>query len=60
MLTRLPMMCGGTSKVGGLSWVVGAIHGIIQGCYGTDDIVLSVLKLQLEIEVTPPAMINGR
>ena len=47
VLTRLPMMCGGTNKVGRLSWVVGAIHRIIQGCYGADAIVLSVLELKL-------------
>ena len=52
VLTRLPMMCGGTNKVGRLSWVVGAIHRIIQGCYGADDIVLSVLELKLEMEVS--------
>ena len=52
MLTRLPMMCGGTNKVGRVSWAVGAIHRVIQGCYGADDIVLSVLELKLEMEVS--------
>ena len=53
VLTRLPMLCvGGTNKVGRLSWVVGAIHWIIQGCYGADNIVLSVLELKLEMEVS--------
>ena len=52
VLTRLPMLAGGTNKVGRLSWVVGAIHRIIQGCYGADAIVLSVLELKLEMEVS--------
>ena len=52
MLTRLLMMCGGTNKVRRLSWVVGAIHRIIQGCYGANAIVLSVLELKLEMEVS--------
>ena len=34
VLTRLPMLAGGTSKMGRLSWVVGTIYRIIQGCYG--------------------------
>ena len=29
VLTRLPMICGGTNKVGRVSWVVGAIHRIV-------------------------------
>ena len=52
VLTRLPMMWGGTNKVGRLSWVAGAIHRIIQGCYGADDVVLSVLELKLEMAVS--------
>ena len=52
VLTRLPMLAGGTNKVGRLSWVVGAIHRIIQGCYGDDDIVLSILEPKLELEVS--------
>ena len=54
VLTRLPMLIGGTSKVGRLSWVVGATHRIIQGlgCYGDDDIVLSILELKLELGVS--------
>ena len=53
VLTRLPMLIGGTNKVGRLSWVVGAVHRILQGCYGDDGIVLSVLELtrKLELEV---------
>ena len=37
-----------------LSWVVGAVHRILQGCYGDDhgDIVLSILELMLELEVS--------
>ena len=35
-----------------MSWVVGAIHRILQGCYGDDDIVLSILELKLELEVS--------
>ena len=38
--------------MGRLSWVVGAVHRIIQGCYGADVIVLSVLELKLEMEVS--------
>ena len=34
--------------MGRLSWVGGAIYRIIQGCYGTDGIVLE-LKLELEV-----------
>ena len=52
VLTRLSMMCGGTNKVGRVSWIVGAIHRVIQGCYGADDIVLSVLELKLEMELS--------
>ena len=52
VLTRLPMLVGGTNKVGRLSWVVGAVYRIIQGCYGADGIVLSVLELKLEMEVS--------
>ena len=51
VLPRLPMMRGGTNKVGRLSWDVGAIHRIIQGYFGADGIVLSVLELELEMEV---------
>ena len=55
VLTGLPMPKGGTNKVamGRLSWVVGAVHRILQGCYGDDGIVLSVLELtrKLELEV---------
>ena len=39
-------------KVGRLSWVVGAVHRILQGCYGDDGIVLSILELKLELEVS--------
>ena len=48
------MLIGGTNKVGRLSWVVGAIHRILQGCsiYGDDDIVLSLLELRLELVVS--------
>ena len=52
VLTRLPMLTGGTNKVGRLSWVVGAAHRVIQGCYGDDDIVLSLLELRLELAVS--------
>ena len=52
VLTRLPMLIGGTNKVGRLSWVVGAIHRVIQGCYGNDDIVWSLLELRLELAVS--------
>ena len=52
VLTRLPMLIGGTNKVGRLSWVVGAIHRVIQGCYGDDDIVWSLLELRLELAVS--------
>ena len=52
VLTRLLMLVGGTNKVGRLSWVVGAIHRIIQGCCGDDDIVLSILEPKLELEVS--------
>ena len=52
MLTRLPMLKGGTNKVGRLSGVVGAVHRILQGCYGDDGIVLSLLELRLELEVS--------
>ena len=34
-----------------LSWVVGAIHRIVQGCYGDDGIVLSIIELELELGV---------
>ena len=46
------MLIGGTNKVGRLSWIVGAIHRILQGCYGDDDIVLSLLELRLELAVS--------
>ena len=52
VLTRLPMLMGGTNKVGRLSWVAGVVYRIIQGCYGADAIVLSVLELKLELEVS--------
>ena len=52
VLTRLLMLIGGTNKVGRLSWVVGAIHRILQGCCGDDGIVLSILELELELEVS--------
>ena len=52
MLTRLPMLIGGANKVGGLSWVVGAVHRILQGCYGNDGVVLSLLELRLELAVS--------
>ena len=48
MLTGLPMLMGATSRVGGISWVVGAVYRIIQGRYGADGIVLSVLELKLD------------
>ena len=51
-LTRLPMLAGGTNKIGRLSWVVGTIYKIIQGYYGNDGIVLSILELKLELEVS--------
>ena len=43
------MLAGGTNTVGRLSWVVGAIYMIVQGCYGNDAIVLSILELKLEV-----------
>ena len=46
------MLIGGTNKVGRLSWVVGAVHRALQGCYGDDDIVLSLLELRLELVVS--------
>ena len=48
----LPVLVGGTNKVVRLSWIVGAIHRILQGCYGDDDIVLSLLELRLELAVS--------
>ena len=42
VLTRLLMLTGGTDKVGRLSWVVGAIHRILQECDDKDNIVLSI------------------
>ena len=45
------MLTGGTGSAGGLSWVVGAIHRIIQGRCGDGGIVLSILELELELEV---------
>ena len=50
VLTRLLMMEGGTDKVEQLSWVVGTIYRIVQGCFGDDDIVLSILELKMELE----------
>ena len=38
--------------MGRLSWVVGAVYRIIQGCYGADDLVLPVLELKLELKVS--------
>ena len=35
-----------------MPWVVCAIHRIIQGCYGADGTVLSVLELKSEMEVS--------
>ena len=52
VLTRLPMLIGGGNTVGRLSWVGGAVYMIIQRCYGADAIVLSVLELKLELEVS--------
>ena len=49
------MLIGGTNNVGRLSWIVGAVHRILQGCYGDDDIVLSLctlLELRLDLEVS--------
>ena len=51
VLTRLPMLIGGTNKAGRLSWIAGAVYKIIRGCYGADGIVRSVLELKLELEV---------
>ena len=31
--------------------MVGAIHRIVQGCFGDDDLVLSILELKLEMEI---------
>ena len=54
VLTRFPLLAGGTNTMGRLSWIVGAIHRIIQRCYGNDDIVISILELiiKLELEVS--------
>ena len=52
VLTRLSVLTGGNNRVGGLSWLVGAVHRILQGCYGDDDIVLSILELMLELEIS--------
>ena len=48
----LALLAGGTSKMGRLSWVVGAIHRAIRECYGNGGIstVLSALELKLELE----------
>ena len=51
VLMRLLMLTRG-NKVVRLSWVVDAIHRIIQGCFGDDDIVLTILELELELEVS--------
>ena len=48
----------GKRHLGGLPWVVGAIHRSIRGCYGGDGIVLSALELELELEVQ--VAIGGR
>ena len=45
------MLKGGTNKVGGLPWVVGAVHRILQGCYGDYGIVLPIPELELELEL---------
>ena len=46
------LLMGGTSKVRRLSWVVGTVYRIIQGCYGAAGIVPSVQELKLGLEVT--------
>ena len=52
VLTRLSMLEGGTNKIGRVSWVVGTIYRIIQGCFGDDGIMLSILELKLELETS--------
>ena len=51
VLTGLPVMPGGTGRMGRPSWVVGAvmIRRIVQGCFGDDGLVLSILELEIEI-----------
>ena len=38
--------------MGRLSWVVGTIYRIVQGCLGDDDIVLSIPELTPELETS--------
>ena len=45
-------MPGGTSRIGRLSRLCGAIHIIAQGCFGYDDIVLLILEQRLEVVVS--------
>ena len=51
-LTRPPMPAGGTNKIGRVPWVAGTTYRIIQGCFGDDGIVLSILELKLELETS--------
>ena len=46
------MLKGGTNNVGRLSWVVSAVHRILQGCYGDDGTESSIPELELELEVS--------
>ena len=45
-----PKLAGGSTVVGRLSWVVGALHRVLQGCLNTD--AKSTAGLQLESEVS--------
>ena len=46
------MPAGGTNKIGRVPWVAGTTYRIIQGCFGDDGIVLSILELKLELEAS--------
>ena len=51
MLTRLLTMIGGTHRIGRLSWVVGAICRLTQGCFGDAGLVMSLPDLKLEMKI---------
>ena len=59
VLTGLPMLSGGTNKVGGLSWVVGAVQRILQGCNCKGGIVLSILGPIRRVELLVSTFLGG-
>ena len=52
VLLRMPSVGGGTTKRDRLSLLVGAVYRMVQGCYTSRDLMLSVVEMSVEFVIS--------